>query len=96
MALPNQLKAIFDMPRTKVRCVCEVPFGSYPGNMPYEYFSDEDHLCEWLTAEADVDTHREFLDRLLFGVRDFAEYLELCGGSARLELRPRQMSPVRP
>ena len=25
-----------------VDAVCEVPFGSYPGNMPYEYFSDED------------------------------------------------------
>ena len=24
-----------------VDAVCEVPFGSYPGNMPYEYFSDE-------------------------------------------------------
>src|SRR5262245_20588332 len=32
-----------------VDAVCEVPFGSYPGNMPYEYFSDEEHLCQWLT-----------------------------------------------
>src|SRR5262245_7806990 len=30
-----------------VDAVCEVPFGSYPGNMPYEYFSDEDHLRAW-------------------------------------------------
>ena len=36
-----------------VDAVCEVPFGSYPGNMPYEYYSDEDHLREWLTEEAD-------------------------------------------
>src|SRR5262249_1860336 len=28
--------------------ICEVPFGSYPGNMPYEYFSDEKHLRHWL------------------------------------------------
>jgi glutaconate CoA-transferase subunit A len=68
-----------------VDAVCEVPYGSYPGNMPYEYFSDEDHLREWLTAETDTDTHREFLNRLLFGVREFSEYLELCGGAARLE-----------
>ena len=27
-----------------VDAVCEVPYGSYPGNMPYEYFSDEAHL----------------------------------------------------
>lgn len=68
-----------------VDAVCEVPFGSYPGNMPYEYYSDEKHLREWLTAEADVDAHRKFLDRMIFGVRDFAEYLELCGGAARIE-----------
>ncbi|MFP6675057.1 MAG: CoA-transferase, partial [Pirellulaceae bacterium] len=36
-----------------VDAVCLVPFGSYPGNMPYEYFSDEDHLRLWLTAEAE-------------------------------------------
>src|ERR1700730_8615969 len=34
-----------------VDAVCEVPYGSYPGNMPYEYFSDEVHLCRWLQAE---------------------------------------------
>ena len=68
-----------------VDAVCEVPSGSYPGNMPYEYFSDEDHLREWLTAESDTDTHREFLNRMLFGVREFSEYLEQCGGAVRLE-----------
>ena len=31
-----------------VDAVCEVPYGSYPGNMPYEYFSDEEHLRRWL------------------------------------------------
>src|SRR5438132_12330861 len=34
-----------------VDAVCEVPFGSYPGNMPYEYFSDEEHLRQWLDVE---------------------------------------------
>ncbi len=33
-----------------VDAVCEVPFGSYPGNMPGEYFSDEEHLRRWLEA----------------------------------------------
>lgn len=67
-----------------VDAVCEVPGGSYPGNMPYEYYSDEDHLRHWLTAERDPVVHREFLDRYVLGVRDFAEYLERCGGQARL------------
>jgi glutaconate CoA-transferase subunit A len=73
-----------------VDAVCEVPYGSYPGNMPYEYFSDEEHLREWLAAERDLDTFRAFLDRFLFGVREFVEYLQLCGGLPRLQELRRQ------
>jgi glutaconate CoA-transferase, subunit A len=78
-----------------VDAVCEVPFGSYPGNMPYEYFSDEVHLQQWLRAEADPQEHLQFLERYLFGVRDFPEYLERCGGLRRLqELRQQEMFPA--
>ncbi|MCP4123684.1 MAG: CoA transferase subunit A, partial [Bacteroidetes bacterium] len=31
-----------DIPYHLVDAVCEVPYGAYPGTMPYEYFSDED------------------------------------------------------
>lgn len=68
-----------------VDAVCEVPFGSYPGNMPYEYFSDEEHLRRWLAAEKDVTTLGVFLEAHLYGVRDFAEYLQRCGGLPRLQ-----------
>ena len=68
--------------------VCEVPYGSYPGNMAYEYFSDEKHLCQWLQAEKDLNEFRKFLDSYIYGVNNFAEYLQLCGGLERLrELR---------
>jgi glutaconate CoA-transferase subunit A len=74
-----------------VDAVCEVPFGSYPGNMPYEYFSDEEHVRAWMRAEEDTDAHRKFLDKYLFSVRDFNEYLTLCGGLPRLqELRAQE------
>jgi len=68
-----------------VDAVCEVPFGSYPGNMPYEYFSDEDHLRLWLKVEEDEAEYRKFIERYIHGVGDFTEYLELCGGLARLQ-----------
>lgn len=68
-----------------VDAVCEVPFGSYPGNMPYEYFSDEEHLRRWLEVEADPDAYRRFLDEYLFGVRGFSDYLQKCGGLDRLQ-----------
>src|SRR3954464_10015810 len=74
-----------------VEAVCEVPYGSYPGNMAGEYFSDEAHLRAWLTAEKDPDTFRRFLDEHIFGVSDFDAYLTKCGGLPRLqELRAQE------
>jgi glutaconate CoA-transferase subunit A len=73
-----------------VDAVCEVPYGSYPGNMPYEYFSDEAHLRRWLTIERDPEEFRRFLDEHIYGVKDFAEYLERCGGLRRLQELRRQ------
>jgi glutaconate CoA-transferase subunit A len=62
--------------------------------MPYEYFSDEDHLRAWLQAERDPAEYLKFLDQHLFGVADFAEYLERCGGQQRLEhLRREELEP---
>jgi glutaconate CoA-transferase subunit A len=75
-----------------VDAVCEVPFGSYPGNMPGEYFSDEDHLKLWMEAEKDPAAFAQFLEDHIFGVRDFTEYLDLCGGLKRLQaLRQREL-----
>ncbi len=68
-----------------VDAVCEVPYGSYPGNMPYEYFSDEAHLGAWLKAEEEISGYLRFLEEHIYGVRDFQAYLEKCGGMVRLQ-----------
>src|SRR5438552_11168629 len=68
-----------------VDAVCEVPYGSYPGNMPYEYFSDEEHFRRWLEVEADEAEYKKFIAQHIFGVSAFAEYLQLCGGLPRLQ-----------
>ena len=68
-----------------VDAVCEVPFGSYPANMPYAYYSDEDHLRGWLRAEEDPVTYAVWVDRYILSVRSFDEYLGRCGGRERLE-----------
>jgi glutaconate CoA-transferase subunit A len=74
-----------------VDAVCEVPFGSYPANMPFEYFSDEDHLREWLHAECDLNTYRAFLDRYVLGPQTFDGYLQACGGLERIrQLRQKE------
>jgi glutaconate CoA-transferase subunit A len=75
-----------------VDAVCEVPYGSYPGNMPGEYFSDEDHLRKWLELERDLERFGKFLDEFIFGTRDFGEYLQRCGGLERLgQLRHQEL-----
>jgi glutaconate CoA-transferase subunit A len=68
--------------------VCHVPYGSYPGNMPYEYYSDEAHLAEWMDAEKDEVMLDAFMHKYIFGTKNFEEYLALKGGEKRMaELR---------
>ncbi len=82
------------VPYWLVDAVCHVPYGSYPGNMPYEYFSDEEHLTEWLEAEKDTATLEAFVAKYIFGAQDFEEYLALKGGEKRMaELRA--LEPLR-
>jgi len=68
-----------------VDAVVEVPYGSYPGNMPYLYYSDEQHLAEWMTAEKDPEEFAKFLDYYIYDVSCFEDYLERCGGLKRLK-----------
>jgi glutaconate CoA-transferase, subunit A len=74
------------IPSLCVDAVCEVPYGSYPGNMPGEYFSDEEHLREWLQAEKDETTFKAFLQKYIYGVPDFESYLRLCGGMEKIRV----------
>src|SRR5436305_4225290 len=73
-----------------VDAVCEVPYGSFPGNMPGEYFSDEAHLRQWFDVERDPATFCAFLDEYIHGVADFHGYLQKCGGLARMQELRRQ------
>jgi glutaconate CoA-transferase, subunit A len=82
------------LPFWLVDAVCHVPYGSYPGNMPYEYYSDEDHLAEWMEAENSPATLEAFVNKYIYGTKNFDEYLELKGGEKRMaELRA--LEPLR-
>ncbi|MEW6441697.1 MAG: CoA-transferase [bacterium] len=72
------------IPYYLVDAVIEVPYGSYPGNMPYEYFSDEEHLQQWLEVEQDPEALEAFLNKYIYSVERFDQYLELCGGVEKL------------
>jgi len=71
--------------------VCLVPGGSYPGEMPYEYTSDEAHFHEWIEAERDPHSLEAFLQRAIYGTRNFEEYLALfCGEQCMRDLAARE------
>ena len=75
-----------------VDAVCEVPFGAYPGSMPGEYFSDEEHLMEWLAVEKDPQRFEEFLNAQIYGSADHAQYLARNGGLEKIrQLRAREL-----
>lgn len=79
------------IPFYMVDAVCEVPYGAYPGTMPYEYFSDEEHLKEWLTVEKDEKKFADFLERNIYKCKDHAEYIEKNGGLRKMQaLRARE------
>jgi len=73
------------IPYYLVDAVCEVPYGSHPGNMPGLYYSDEEHMAGWLTLSRTEEGAREYLERYVFLVDDFSDYIELVGGQKKME-----------
>ncbi|RJR31219.1 MAG: CoA transferase subunit A [Candidatus Latescibacterota bacterium] len=73
------------IPHMYVDAVCEVPYGSHPCQMPGLYFFDEEIIGEWLADSKTDEGAAAYFDKYVFGVKDFAEYLELAGGAAKLE-----------
>jgi len=73
------------IPHFLVDAVCEVPYGSHPGNMPGLYYSDEEHMAEWLTLSKADEGVEEYLERYVLSVEDFSEYIDLVGGEEKME-----------
>ncbi len=76
-----------------VDAVIEMPFGSYPANMAGEYYSDEEHLKEWLAVEKDPEEFKKFLDKNIYSCKDFYEYLNKNGGIEKIKILRQQELP---
>jgi glutaconate CoA-transferase subunit A len=75
-----------------VDAVCEVRYGAYPGTMAYEYFSDEEHLREWLNVQKDPEEFRRFLARNIYECPDHYEYIRRNGGIEKMnKLRQKEL-----
>jgi 3-oxoacid CoA-transferase subunit A/glutaconate CoA-transferase subunit A len=68
-----------------VDAVVEARYGVHPGNMPYLYYSDEEHMAEWLRLSRTPEGVDQYLEKYVYGVEDFEEYLRLVGGDSKLE-----------
>jgi acyl CoA:acetate/3-ketoacid CoA transferase alpha subunit len=68
-----------------VDAVVEVPFGSHPCLMPYQYYFDEEHIGEWLNVSKSDAGVEEYFQKYVFSVKTFEEYLELVGGAKQME-----------
>lgn len=67
------------IPYYLVDAVVEAPFGSHPGEMCYLYERDEAMIKEWVSAAEDPTTTQGYLDKYIYDVKDYQEYLELVG-----------------
>ena len=80
------------IPYYLVDAVCHVPYGAYPGNMAGEYFSDENHLREWLDAEKDSEIFADFVHRNIFSCENHEDYVNRNGGLKKIaELRKKEL-----
>jgi acyl CoA:acetate/3-ketoacid CoA transferase alpha subunit len=82
------------IPYYVVDAVCEVPYGAHPTEMPYQYYFDEDHIREWMTLSKTEEGAQAYMDKYVFGVKDFEEYLERIGG-VRTLTRLKQIEQLR-
>jgi 3-oxoacid CoA-transferase subunit A/glutaconate CoA-transferase subunit A len=72
------------IPYYLVDAVIEAPFGSHPCQMPYLYFFDEEHIAEWLSLSKTDAGVEQYLEKYVYGIDEFKDYLELIGGSKKL------------
>ena len=73
------------IPHFVVDAVVESRYGSHPGNMPDLYYSDEEHMAEWLKLSRSDDGVHEYMDKYVYGVENQAEYIELIGGEEKMK-----------
>ena len=71
-----------------VDAVVEQPYGSHPGNMPGEYWFDEDFFKLYLNAVKTEEGAERLYKEYIYSVASFEEYLDKIGGVKKMrELR---------
>ncbi len=68
-----------------VDAVIEIPYGSYPAEMPYEYLFDIDYFKKFLTAAQNDEDFYQFIKKNIYDCEDFYEFISINGGINRLK-----------
>src|ERR1035441_10095843 len=80
------------VPAFRVDAVVHCPWGAYPTAVPSCYDYDYDALKAYQKATSSPESFQAYLDRFVYGVKDFDEYLEIAGTPRtyrRLAIDPR-------
>ena len=73
------------IPNLLVSHVVELPFGAHPTSVYREYDYDADEIRRYVEATGTPQSFKSYLDKYVYGVKDHREYLDLVGGSSRLD-----------
>jgi acyl CoA:acetate/3-ketoacid CoA transferase beta subunit/acyl CoA:acetate/3-ketoacid CoA transferase alpha subunit len=80
------------VPAFRVDAVVHCPWGAYPTAVPGYYDYDYEALKSYQQAAGSPESFQAYLDRFVYGVKDFEEYLEIAGTPKtyrRLAIDPR-------
>ncbi|HID72225.1 MAG TPA: CoA transferase subunit A [Thermoplasmata archaeon] len=75
------------IPYYYVDAVVEVPWGSHPCNMPRKYYFDEEFINDYLKAAKKETSLSKWMEKFVYSVKDFNQYLDLIGRERLLALR---------
>ncbi|MHB8894242.1 MAG: CoA transferase subunit A [Candidatus Geothermincolia bacterium] len=67
-----------------VDAVVEQPYGSHPGNMPGEYWFDEDYFKLYLNTVKTEEGTKQFYKDYIYDMKDFEDYLDKIGGVKKM------------
>ncbi len=68
-----------------VDAVVLAPGGALPGEMPYVYWRDEEHMRLYFEMAKDADGVKRYIQEWVLGTKDQAEFMEKLGGREHFE-----------
>ena len=75
------------IPAFRTTHLAEVPSGSHPTPVLQVNRTDEDFFRQYVEMSATEESFKRFLDKYIYGTKDFAEYLDLVGRDHILSLQ---------